>query len=66
MVLKVYNNLMSQPSRAILLFLKANNIPFENISVNLAKGEHFTEEYEKLNPLKKVPVIDDSGFLLRE
>lgn len=29
-------------------------------------GEHLSEEYEKLNPLKKVPVIDDDGFILRE
>jgi glutathione S-transferase len=29
-------------------------------------GEHLSEEYEKLNPLKKVPVIDDHGFILRE
>jgi glutathione S-transferase len=25
-----------------------------------------SEEYEKLNPLKKVPVIEDDGFILRE
>lgn len=29
-------------------------------------GEHLSEEYEKLNPLKKVPIIDDGGFILRE
>jgi glutathione S-transferase len=25
-----------------------------------------SEEYEQLNPLKKVPVIEDDGFILRE
>jgi glutathione S-transferase len=29
-------------------------------------GEHLSEEYEKLNPLKKVPIIEDNGFILRE
>jgi len=29
-------------------------------------GEHLSEEFEKLNPLKKVPVIEDDGFILRE
>jgi len=29
-------------------------------------GDHLSEEYEKLNPLKKVPVIEDDGFILRE
>lgn len=29
-------------------------------------GEHYTEEYKKSNPLSKVPVIDDNGFILTE
>ncbi|PSN54355.1 Glutathione S-transferase theta-1 [Blattella germanica] len=66
MVLKLYGNLMSQPARALLLFLRTNNIPHEFQAVNLAKGEHYTEEYQKLNPLMKVPIIDDDGFVLRE
>ncbi|KAJ9575314.1 hypothetical protein L9F63_025735, partial [Diploptera punctata] len=28
--------------------------------------DHLTEEYGKLNPLKKLPIIDDDGFILRE
>lgn len=66
MSLKLYGNLLSQPARAIFLFLKANGIPHEFKFVDLAKGEHLSEEYEKLNPLKKVPVIEDDGFILRE
>lgn len=48
------------------MFLKANEIPYEYKFVDMAKGEHLSEEYEKLNPLKKVPVIEDDGFILRE
>lgn len=66
MVLKVYSNLMSQPARAIILFLKANKIPYEDVFVDVRKGQHLTEEYEQLNPLKKIPIIDDNGFILRE
>lgn len=36
--LKVYYDLMSQPSRAVVLFLKANNIPFVDKAVALRKG----------------------------
>uniref|UniRef100_T1HZZ7 GST N-terminal domain-containing protein n=1 Tax=Rhodnius prolixus TaxID=13249 RepID=T1HZZ7_RHOPR len=60
-----YDNL-SQPCRALEIFLKITGIPFVAKRVNLAAGENFQEEYSKLNPFKKVPVIDDNGFILTE
>ncbi|XP_069703061.1 glutathione S-transferase theta-1-like isoform X2 [Periplaneta americana] len=66
MSLTFYANLVSQPSRAVALFLKVNNIPHEFKFVDMVKGEHTSEVYEKLNPFKKVPIIDDNGFILRE
>lgn len=41
MALKYYFDKMSQPSRAILMFLRANKtvIPFEEVPVALRKGE---------------------------
>ncbi|XP_071445891.1 glutathione S-transferase theta-1 [Hetaerina americana] len=65
-MLKVYFDLMSQPSRAVVLFLKINNIPYEPCPVALRKGEHFTESYSRINPFQKVPVIDEDGFKLTE
>ena len=38
--LKFYNDLLSQPVRAIWIFLKANKIPFEDIQISLLKGMH--------------------------
>jgi glutathione S-transferase len=64
--LKVYYDLMSQPSRAVYLFLKVNNLPFVNKPVALRKGEHLEEEFKKINPFHLVPVIDDNGFKLTE
>ena len=37
-MLKLYVDLMSQPSRALYIFLKKTKIPFETNLVNLAKG----------------------------
>ncbi|XP_013408169.1 glutathione S-transferase theta-1 [Lingula anatina] len=66
MVLKYYYDLMSQPARAVYLFLKATGIQFQDAPVALRKGEHLTPEYKKINPFQRVPVIDDDGFLLTE
>ncbi|KAG8225500.1 hypothetical protein J437_LFUL014136 [Ladona fulva] len=64
--LKVYFDLLSQPSRALVLFLKVNNIPYQSCPVALRKGEHFTDEYAKINPFQRVPAIADGDFKLTE
>ena len=47
----LYGELLSQPYRAVLIFLLINNIPHKTEEVKLMKGEHFSEEYKKINPL---------------
>ncbi|XP_025155514.1 glutathione S-transferase theta-3 isoform X3 [Harpegnathos saltator] len=42
------------------------NLPFERNIINLKNLEQLTPEYEKINPMKKVPVIDHNGFKLAE
>ncbi|KAK3587078.1 hypothetical protein CHS0354_014951 [Potamilus streckersoni] len=66
MVLQLYFDLLSQPSRAIYIFLKVNKIHFEAREVSLRKGEQYAEEFKKLNPFSKVPFIIDDGFILTE
>ncbi|KAH3877392.1 glutathione S-transferase theta-1-like isoform X3 [Dreissena polymorpha] len=66
MALKYYFDLMSQPSRAVYIFLKANKINFEPKPIALRKGEHLTEEYKRVNPWMKVPTLEDNGFILTE
>ena len=38
--LKLYYDLMSQPSRAVFLFLKVNGIPFTEKPIAIRKGEN--------------------------
>ncbi|XP_067862186.1 glutathione S-transferase theta-2 [Heptranchias perlo] len=66
MALKVYFDLLSQPSRAVLIFLKRTGIPHIERPVALRKGEQNSPEFTKLNPMRKVPVIVDNGFVLTE
>lgn len=66
MSLKLYGNLLSQPARAVAVFLSANKVPFETKLIDIMKGDNKKPEFLKLNPFHKIPVIDDNGFVVRE
>uniref|UniRef100_A0A6B2E8D9 glutathione transferase n=1 Tax=Phlebotomus kandelakii TaxID=1109342 RepID=A0A6B2E8D9_9DIPT len=63
---KYYYDLLSQPSRAMLIFLNVTKIPFESLPVALRNGEHLTEEFKEVNRFQKVPCMNDNGFKLSE
>ncbi|XP_078107829.1 glutathione S-transferase theta-2 [Sander vitreus] len=65
-LLEVYLDLLSQPCRAIHILLGCTNIPHTVRTVALRKGENRTPEFTKLNPMQKVPVMVDNGFVLTE
>ncbi|XP_061881119.1 glutathione S-transferase theta-3-like [Entelurus aequoreus] len=64
--MEFYLDLRSQPCRSLYLFAKAANIPFTFKLVDLAQGEQFSEEFGKLSPIRKVPVLKDGDFVLTE
>ncbi|NXU01309.1 GSTT1 transferase, partial [Buphagus erythrorhynchus] len=66
MGLELYLDLLSQPCRALYIFARSNNIPFEFKKVQLSKGQHKTEEFRKVNMLMKVPALKDGSFTLAE
>ncbi|EMP32140.1 Glutathione S-transferase theta-1 [Chelonia mydas] len=66
MGLELYLDLLSQPCRTVYIFAKKNNIPFEFKHVELFKGQHYREEFGKVNILKKVPALKDGVFTLAE
>ncbi|XP_026327827.1 glutathione S-transferase theta-1-like [Hyposmocoma kahamanoa] len=67
MSLKLYVDLMSQPSRALYILLKhVKYDKFMPTLVNLAKGEHYGDQFTAINRMQRVPVIDHNGFILTE
>ncbi|KAJ6635723.1 Glutathione S-transferase theta-1, partial [Pseudolycoriella hygida] len=64
--LKFYYDLMSQPARALYMFLNLNQIPYQGCKIDIAKGEHLTADYENINPFKRIPCIVDGDFKLSE
>ncbi|KAF5888904.1 glutathione S-transferase theta-1-like, partial [Clarias magur] len=55
-----------KPCRALIIFLTANNIQHTVHTVALRRGENRTPEFTKLNPMQKVPVMREDGFVLTE
>ena len=55
----LYIDFASQPSRAVASFCDMAKIPFTLMPIRLAKGEGRTEEFKKINPLQKVPAMQE-------
>lgn len=53
-------------SLAIKAALTMTGVPFETKVISLAKGEHQTPEYLKINPMGKVPAITKGDNVLTE
>ncbi|XP_067861568.1 glutathione S-transferase theta-1-like [Heptranchias perlo] len=66
MALQLYLDLNSQPCRSVYIFVKKNNIQFEFKQIQLSIGQQHSEEFRRINPLRKVPAIKDGDFSLAE
>ncbi|XP_050350705.1 glutathione S-transferase theta-1 [Nymphalis io] len=66
MSIKLYYDLMSQPSRALYILLKTAKCNFEPKLIDLRRGEHYSEEYTAINRFQRVPLINHDGFILSE
>ena len=62
--MKLYGVCDGPPTLIVKLALNALNRPYEMVWVDYCKGEHMTPEYEKMNPSKEIPVLEDDGFFL--
>ncbi|KAL3162185.1 hypothetical protein ABBQ32_009892 [Trebouxia sp. C0010 RCD-2024] len=62
----LYIDMMSQPSRACVIFCRVNNLNVEEKVVNIAKGGTRSDEYRQMNPLGKLPCLQESDFILPE
>ena len=66
MTVELYMDFLSQPSRAVLAFCIANNIPYTIKEVRLLKGDHLTPEFAQVSPNRLVPAIVHNSFALSE
>ncbi|OGX32394.1 MAG: hypothetical protein A2787_01690 [Omnitrophica WOR_2 bacterium RIFCSPHIGHO2_01_FULL_48_9] len=65
-MLKIYGSDVSSPANKVRFAANALGLPYEYIKVNLRAGEQHRLEFLKINPVGKIPAIDDGGFCLFE
>ncbi|KAF4549913.1 Glutathione S-transferase-like protein 5 [Elsinoe fawcettii] len=64
MVLKLYGSALS--TARVLVAVIELELPYELVTVDIGKGEQYAEDYKKLQPFSKVPVLDDDGLVMFE
>lgn len=65
-MLKIYGADLSAPANKVRMAAHALGIEYEYIRISIKEGENRTEEYLKMHPAGKVPVIHDDEFVLFE
>jgi len=67
--MKLFSNKMAPNARKVSIYLKEKKIApeFETIEIDLMSGEQYRVEYQMINPLGKVPVLElDDGTYITE
>jgi len=63
---KLYDFERSGNCHKIRMMLSFLELEYEPVDINLLKKDQMNPEFLKLNSLHKVPVLDDSGFVIRD
>ncbi len=64
-MIKLYGGKRSRASIA-QWYLEELQVPYEFVVLDMENGEHRKPEFLAINPMAKVPAIDDNGFYLWE
>ena len=62
--MKFYTAAVSGNAYKVRILLALLNVPHDKVMLDLAKREHKTPEFLRLNPRGEVPVIEDAGAVI--
>jgi glutathione S-transferase len=65
-MLELYHSNLSVCAQKVRITLAEKNLPWTNHDVSLAKGEHLTPRFKKMNPRGLVPVLVHDGSIIIE
>jgi glutathione S-transferase len=66
MTIRLYHHPLSGHAHRVKLMLSLLQLPFEEVLVDLTRGEHKRPEFLSLNPFGQVPVIQDGELTLAD
>jgi glutathione S-transferase len=64
--MKLYNAAVSGNCHKVRMLLSMLDLPYEVLNVDLAAGENRQPQFLAINPLGRLPVLDDDGLLVRD
>jgi maleylacetoacetate isomerase len=64
--MKLYNYFRSSASYRVRIVASIKGLDYDYASINLGRGESRSPSYEALNPLGRVPSLEDNGKLITE
>lgn len=64
--MKLYNYSRSSASFRVRIAASLKGLSYDYVSINLMKGESRSPSYEALNPLGRVPSLEDNGRLITQ
>ncbi len=64
--IKLYSMAYQDRSDRVRWLLEELEVPYENIFLSKKNGDMDTPEYRKINPMGRVPTLDDNGTLVHE
>lgn len=62
----LYHFPMSQHARRVVALMEEAKLPYEIRTVDMAAGQHMSDEFRKINPNHQVPVLLDGDLILTE
>lgn len=65
-MMTLYYDPLSVSCRPVLFFVFAHDLQLALARISLADGEHLSNSFGALNPNRRVPVLVDDGFAIRE